>query len=91
MKLYREEGINPLGGEHHRDVLGGPLGAIVDLVSATRAVGDDDGIRARRAYRRQQRGFCHAQRHVEVLALVAERTRHAAAARRNRFDVELWY
>ena len=54
--------------------------AVLDLVAAARAVGDQH--RARRiANRRQQRHLRHLHRYFGVLRLVAEAAGHAAAAR----------
>src|SRR5262245_10738455 len=65
-----------------------PAGSILDRVSATRAVGDDQFIPGRLAHSRQQRELGHLHRNVVMRGLVAEGSHHSAAARLDRFHLQ---
>src|ERR1700676_312879 len=58
--------------------------ASLNLLAATRPVGDDEHVLAGRAYRRKQRALRHRIRDVDVLRLVSEASRHPAATRFDR-------
>ena len=55
-------------------------GEVVDLVTARRAGGDEDAFGSELAGGRQEAPFADLPGNVEMLARVAERARHAAAA-----------
>src|SRR5437660_1508330 len=65
-----------------------PSSAVVDRVAARGAVGHDDGVVRRLAHGRQQRQLAHGERGIDRLRTVAERARHAAAARLDGLDRE---
>ena len=71
-------------GQHARDVHRLALRAVLDLVAAAGAVGDDQRVGRGLAHRGQQVRFAHLHRHLVVLGLVAEAARHAAAGRFDR-------
>ena len=56
-------------------------GAVVDLVAAGGAVGDDQRVGVGLADGGQQRQLAHRQRHVDGVGGIAEAAGHAAAAR----------
>src|SRR3546814_19416019 len=57
------------------------LRAVLDLMTAARAVGADQRVGRRGAPRGQQRQLAHLQRYVRGIRRVAERAGPAAAAR----------
>src|SRR5271156_2923309 len=59
-------------GEHLRHVNRGPPGAVLDLVTAGGAVGDDDRVGGCVAHRRQERQLSHGERDVDRLGMIAE-------------------
>src|SRR5262249_30189921 len=72
-----------------RDMHGLTAGAVLDLVTAGRAVGHDEGIGGRFSQRRQQRHFGHGERNVDGLRVIAEAAGHAAATRFDGLDLEV--
>ena len=62
------------------------LRAVVDLVAAGGAVGDDQRVRVGLADGGQQRKLAHRQRDVDGVGAIAERARHAAAAQLHGLD-----
>ena len=58
--------------QHARDMHRLAAGAVVDLVPAGGAVGDDQRVGVGLAHRRQQRQLAHRQRHVDGVGGVAE-------------------
>src|SRR5437667_242910 len=67
--------------EHLRYVQRRAQGTVADLVAATETVGDDQRLPCGIAHGGQQRDLPHPHRALVVPRLVAERARHAAAAR----------
>jgi hypothetical protein len=66
----------------------GQAEAVVDLMAATRTVGDHEIVGSGLAQGREQRQLGHGQGHVDGLGAVAEGAGHAAAARLDRADIE---
>src|SRR5215203_2660516 len=64
--------------------------AIVDLVAAACAVGDDEVVGGGLAERWEERQLGHGEGDVDGLRVVAEGAGHAAAARLDHRDVEAW-
>jgi len=64
-------------------VTGEAAGAVLDLVATAGAGRGDQGVGGSRADGREEDEFADPLRKVKVLRLVAERTGHAAAARRD--------
>src|SRR6185369_18063481 len=62
--------------------------ALLDLLPAAEAVGDDERVARRRAHRRQQHPLADAHRDLVVVAIEAERAGHAAAAGVELLEVE---
>ena len=65
------------------------LRAVVDLVAAGGAVGDDERVGVGLAHRGQQRELAHRHRDVDRVGAVAERAGHAAAARLHGLDLQV--
>src|SRR5712692_6726662 len=63
-------------------------GEVLDLLAARDAWRDHDGVRRRRLHGGRQAAVPERDRDVVVLALEAERARHAAAARVHFGDLE---
>src|SRR5712671_2872294 len=75
--------------QHARDVKGAALGAILDLVPARGAVGDDQRRSIRALDGWQQREFGHVDRSLIGICAVAEGAGHAATARLDGFDIQI--
>src|SRR4030095_4654827 len=63
--------------------------AIVDLMTARRAIRDDQRVGVRPADRGKQRQFAHFSRNIDSTDIVAEAARHPTAARFHGFDRKL--
>ena len=74
--------------QHARDINRVTPGAVVNLMPARGAVGDDDGVVGRLAYGGQQRQLAHGARHLDRIGVVAEGAGHAAAARLDFLDLK---
>ena len=75
--------------QHARDVKRCALRAILDLMPARGAVGDDQRGCFGAAHRRQQRQFGHLDRGLIGVGAVAEGAGHAAAAGLDDLDLQI--
>src|SRR5260370_35743075 len=75
--------------QHARDVKGAALGAILDLVPARGAVGDDQRRSIRALDGWQQREFGHVDRSLIGICALAEGAGHAATPRLDGFDMQI--
>src|SRR5262245_20529538 len=69
-------------------MLGAPPSQVLDLLAAGNTGRDDLGLGGRGLHRGRQPAITERDRDVVVLALEAERARHAAAARVDLLDLE---
>ena len=75
--------------QHARDVKRFALGAVVDLMPAGGAVGDDQRILVGAPHGGQQRQLGHLDRGTIGVSAVTERAGHAAAARFDGLDLQV--
>ena len=83
-----DRALSRLMRQHARDVKGAASGAVLDLMPARGAVGDDQRFAIRTPDSGQQRQFGHLHRGPIGVGAVAERAGHAATAGLDDFDIQ---